>query len=486
MPIPTPLSQEEFTAMLTSEVREAVRFALVTVLEEEVTALVGALPFERSPLRSDRPNGHYRPDLDTSAGLIESVPVPRTRRGYKTQLFERYARRTQDVDTATGEMFMKGVSTRVVGEVWEALTGSSPSDSTVSRVFHTPESEYQAWKMRPLCERYEYIFADGTYFTVIYGEEGCKMPILVVIGISPSGEGEVPGFSVGDRENQAAWGEVLEDLRRRGVREIGLLITDGQQAMLNALSSKFPGVQRQRCIKHKMQNVLGYLPRKHREEIGEELKAIFYQENEAQARQVADAFCLKYAQDYPWAVECLRRDFDACLTFYTFPPQHWKAIRTTNAIERLTEEVKKRSHKMSALFRNEGSCLLMFYAVIRGVKFQRLTMPLKQEKQDSPAVPILFYTTLDTPPRRIWIWMRHVETPKENPMERKRSVVLGCSLAILNSAFAILLILHLLRDELHLTSEAVAALRIVLDILAALVFVWGIVTLLVYLRLRLK
>lgn len=170
--------------MLTTEVREAVRFALAAVLEEEVTALLGALPFERSPLRSDQRDGHYRRDLGTSVGLIEGLAVPRTRRGLKTQLFERYARRTQETDSAMGEMFI------------------------------------------------------------------------------------------------------------------------------------------------------------------------------------------------------------ACLHFYSFPPSHWKAIRTTNAIERLIEEVKKRSHKMSAPFRNEGSCLLMFYAVIRGVKFQRLTMPLRTDRQDSPA-PIL-------------------------------------------------------------------------------------------------
>lgn len=181
---------------------------------------------------------------------------------------------------------------------------------------------------------------------------------------------------------------MFEDLKVRGVREVGLLITDGHQAMLNALASKFPDVQRQRCVRHKMQNVLGYLPKKHREVIGEELKAIFYQENEADARRVADAFCLKYGREYPSAIECLRRDFDACLTFYSFPPTHWKAIRTTNAIERLIEEVKKRSHKMSAPFRNEGSCLLLFYAVIRGVKFQRHGQPLRHERQDG-SLPFL-------------------------------------------------------------------------------------------------
>ena len=114
-------------------------------------------------------------------------------------------------------MFVKGVSTRQVGEVMASLTGSSPSASTVSRVLHTLEGEYQTWKSRPLCERYEYVFADGTYFTVIYDGEGCKMPILAVIGIKPDGMREVLGFSVGDRENQRAWEQLLEDLKARGV-----------------------------------------------------------------------------------------------------------------------------------------------------------------------------------------------------------------------------------------------------------------------------
>lgn len=375
--------------MLTEQLKEAVRFALLQVLEVEITALLGALPYERSVSRTDQRNGHYRRDLDTTMGRIEQLPVPRTRGGHKTQLFERYARRRPEVDGAISEMFVKGVSTRGVGEVMQSLTGSTPSASTVSRVFHTLESEYQIWKTRPLSQRYEYLFADGTYFTVIYEGEGCKMPILVVIGIKPSGEREVLGFCVGDRENQAAWEELFENLKYRGVKEVGLLITDGHQAMLNAVAAKFQTVPRQRCVKHKMENVLGYLPKKHREEVGEELKAIFYQENEEDARRVADAFCLKYGRDYPSAVECLRRDFDACLTFYSFPPEHWRAIRTTNAIERLIEEVKRRSHKMGAAFRSEGSCLLMFYAVIRGVKFQRLTMPLRHNKQDTQALPKL-------------------------------------------------------------------------------------------------
>jgi len=117
-------------------------------------------------------------------------------------------------------MFIRGVSTRGVSQVFEELTGSQASPSTVSRVFHTLQEEFEAWKRRPLAERYEYVFADGTYFTVIYGQEGCKMPILAAVGIRPDGEREVLGFTIGDRENQQAWEDLFEDLKQRGVREM--------------------------------------------------------------------------------------------------------------------------------------------------------------------------------------------------------------------------------------------------------------------------
>ncbi len=207
------------------------------------------------------------------------------------------------------------------------------------------------------------------------------MPILAVIGICPDGTREVLAFSVGDRENQPAWEQLLDDLKNRGVERVDLWITDGNRAMLNAVDAKFPTAKRQRCIKHKMENVLSYVPQKQRDHVQPELKAIFYQDDRAHAEQALVAFCTKYAQTYGTAVECLQRDHEALLTFYDFPRAHWKTIRTTNVIERLfaerphlREEVKKRSHKMSAAFRNEASCLLMFYAVIRGLRFNKVTM----------------------------------------------------------------------------------------------------------------
>lgn len=374
---PTHPSQAEFQDLLRERLRLAIRVTLATILEEEVTSFIGADPYARSATRRDQRNGHYTRDLVTTAGKVDALPVPRTRQGFRTQVFERYHRRQAELDTAICDMFVYGASTTRVGEVVETLTETTPSASTVSRVFHTLESEFAAWKTRPLAAHYAYLFADGTYFTVIYDGAGAKMPILAVIGITAGGEREVLAFTVGDRENQVAWEDLLEQLQQRGVQTVGLWITDGNRAMLNALDCKFPTTPRQRCAVHKIENVLSYVPHKQRIQVEPELKAIFYQANREQADQAVIAFTEKYAALYPTAVECLQRDLEACLTFYAFPKAHWKRLRTTNAIERLFGEVKRRSHKMAAAFRNENSCLLMFFAVIRSLRFNKLTMPTK-------------------------------------------------------------------------------------------------------------
>ena len=373
---PTALSvirQADFHALLRDKVCLAVQLMLNQVLDLEVEAFIGAAPYERTPTRQDYRNGHYERGMVTGVGPV-TLTVPRTRKGFTSLVFERYCRRQAELNQAIGEMFVKGASTAQVGEVVETLTGVKPSPSAVSSVHQTLQDEFDAWKQRPLLAHYLYVFADGTYFTVIYDDEGHKMPVLAVVRITPSGTREVLAFLTGDRENENAWTDLLTDLQRRGLQTVGLWITDGHQAMLNALAAKFPTTPRQRCVKHKLKNVLSYIPKAQHDQVEPELKAIFYQTSRAKADQAWAAFCEKYAQTYPSAVACLQRDREACLTFYAFPQTHWKTIRTTNVIERLFEEVKKRTHKMNAAFRTEASCLLMFYAVIRGLKFRRIAV----------------------------------------------------------------------------------------------------------------
>jgi putative transposase len=368
-------AQATFRAFVQQQIRQAIRTTFIDILEEEVTQFIGAARYERTSERRDQRAGHRSRTLGTTAGVIDDLPIPRTRAGFHTQLFDRYQRRMTEVDDLLRDMFVGGVSQQAVGTVVEHVTGTPASPSTVSRVFHTLEAEFKTWQERKLPRRYAYVFADGTYFSVIYDGVGQKMPILALIGITVEGVREVIAFTVGERENQGAWENLLADIKVRGVQEVGLWITDGHQAMLNAIELKFPAAPRQRCIKHKIDNVLSHVPDKQRESVRQELRAIFYQKNRAQADQLAAAFKEKYRSIYPSAIACMERDWEACLTFYAFPELHWKNIRTTNIIERLFEEVKKRSKKMAAAFRNEGSCLLLFYAVVRGLRFRKLRMP---------------------------------------------------------------------------------------------------------------
>jgi transposase-like protein len=374
-------NQEAMRDLLREKLKLAIRYTMIAALDDEVEGYIQAARYERSKQRQDHRNGTYTRNLGTAMGELEDLPVPRTRKGFRTQLFERYKRRQAELDDSICDMFVYGVSAEKVGQTLETLSGSRPSPSTVSRVFHTLEAEFEEWKKRPLQSHYLYVIADGTYFSVIYDGQGAKMPILAVIGIDETGKREVLGFCTGDRENQQAWEALLDNLKERGLKQVDLWITDGGKAMIQAIESKFLNAKRQRCVRHKMENVLSYVPREQHDQVYPELRAIFYQDSLEKAQQTAAAFLLKYETIYPSACDCLRRDLDDCLAFYQFPQNHWRSIRTSNAIERLFQEIKKRSHKMAAAFRNENSCLLLFYAVVRSLNLRNISVPT------SPARP---------------------------------------------------------------------------------------------------
>ncbi len=204
------------------------------------------------------------------------------------------------------------------------------------------------------------------------------MPIWAVVGIDQAGQRDVLAFCVGERENQQAWEDLLADLKRRGVKQVDLWITDGNQAMVNAIANTFPASQRPRCLNHKIAKVLAYVPEKPHERIRPDVSAICYQDSRAKAALALAACIAKYESISPSAIQCLRRDLAAGLTFSSFPKHHWKYLRTTNIIERFCGEVKRRSRKMAAAFRNEQSCLFIFYAVTRSLKLRSITVPAQE------------------------------------------------------------------------------------------------------------
>jgi transposase-like protein len=366
------LSQDEFRTALREEAQIAVRCVLESAMREELSILLQAEPYVRTATRRGRRNGFYRRDLVTAVGPLPSLRVPRDRAGrYQTAVFERFARyQSEIIDTLTG-MFFGGVSQTHVGPVIKPLLGMTPSASAVSRLAHDLEGECAAWRERPLQAHYRVIYLDGVYFPILHGEQKDETPLLVALGVDEQGRKEVLNVSVAGAESVDAWQGVVDDLKRRGVQQVDLLVTDGDAGLIGVLERSFPATLRQRCITHKERNVLAKVPSRRKKEVAAALKGIFAQSSREEAQAQAEAFGVRFGQVYPEAVACLERDLADCLTFYEFPRELWKHIRTTNILEGLFHTVRQRTNKMGA-FRNEASCVLIVYAVIQSVRFHRI------------------------------------------------------------------------------------------------------------------
>ncbi|HXF63580.1 MAG TPA: IS256 family transposase [Caldilineaceae bacterium] len=378
------LKQAEFVQLLTERLRAAARATFEAVMEEELTLYLSALPYPRTEQRQGQRNGHYRRKLGVGFGLVE-LEVPRSREGqYKTQVFERYQRRQGTIDQAISAMFIHGVSTRDVSTIVENGFGQPMSASTVSRVFHKLEAEYETWREAPLASHYRSLYLDGGYVKVRYGDQAERIALLFAVGVRLTGEKELLAFTVGDTERNDAWSAFLGDLKRRGLVKVELIVTDGNAALLSQIRHHYPQAQYQRCVLHKMANVLARIPKRWRDEVAADLRRIFYQPDRTQAEAQVTALVQKWQVLFPEAVACLQRDVADCLTFYAFPPKHWRALCSTNIIERVIGTLQRRLHKMAAAFTNEKRWLLMVYAVLRTLNLKAMSVP-QQEVSPTPA-----------------------------------------------------------------------------------------------------
>lgn len=369
---PSPmLSQEAFRTALKQEARIAVRCVLERAMQEELTFLLQADKHERTPGRTGKRNGSYLRELITGMGPL-TLQVPRDREGqYQTRVFDRFARRQTEVTKLLTGMFVGGVSQSQVGHVVESLLGTAPSASTVSRTAHDLQAACDTWRKRSLQAHYRVIYLDGVYFPIQHEDQADSTPLLVALGVDPTGKKEVLGFLVAGTESTDAWQGLVDDLKQRGVQKADLFVTDGDEGLIGVLERAFPESKRQRCITHKMRNVLAKVPQRAKKEVAACLKGVFAQPSRQEAQTHLDAFCARYQTVYTEAVTTLRRDVDSCLTFYDFPREMWKHIRTTNALEGLFHTVRMRTDKIGA-FRNEKSCVLIVYAVLQTVQLRRI------------------------------------------------------------------------------------------------------------------
>jgi len=364
--------QEEFRQHLRRLAVSAVQVLLEQVMREELEQCIGASWGECTPARRGYRNGSYTRDLVTPTGRMEALKVPRDREGqFHSQVFERYSRYEPEVAEALTQMFVSGVSTHKVGEVAQTLTGVAPSASAVSRLNRTLTEQYEAWRERRLLPHYRILYLDGIHFSVRHGTQTDATMILTALGVDLEGSREVLAFRACAEEDKDGWSCLVQDLRNRGVSEIDLIVTDGHDGLLAAVSSLFPATLRQRCLVHKQRNVMNAIPHRERQEVGTELAGIWKQEKKEDALLNLAAFKAKYQKRYPEAIRSLTEDEEHLLTFYAFPPVMHRYIRSTNAIESLFSNVRQRTDQIDA-FTTETSCLTIVWAVMQDIRLPKI------------------------------------------------------------------------------------------------------------------
>lgn len=312
----------------------------------------------------DRRNGSYSRHLLTELGDIE-LEVPRTRHFSAVKVVRAYARRASHIDRMILSCFVLGVSTRKVAEALLPILGERVSASTVSRVGKQLDRVVKAFHRRPLKDRYRVLVLDGVVLCRKSGAGALRRPVLVLLGIRPDGKKEIIDFRLAHGESQGAWEAFLNDLYSRGLKgdHTQLVVTDGGQGLLAALPLVYPHIPLQRCWAHKIRNILDKTKKKDHQLIKRALHRIMNASNLVKARQAAGHFVDQWSVLYPRAVRCLQVDLDDLLTFFTFKtPSWWKAIRTTNAIERRFREVRRRTRPMG-VFSDRASIERILYAV---------------------------------------------------------------------------------------------------------------------------
>ncbi len=366
--------QQVFHQHLRRLAQSAVRIVIETVMREELDAFIGAAWGESSPKRKGYRNGSYMRDLVTSTGRLENLKVPRDREGqFHTQVFDRYSRYEPQVAQGLTEMFVAGVSTHKVGEVTQTLMGVAPSASTISRLNQTLTQQFDAWRQRPLQEHWRIVYLDGVHFSIRHGEQADSTIILTALGVDLAGNKEVLALRACAEEDKDGWACLLHDLRKRGATHIDLLVTDGHDGLVAAVSELFAATPRQRCLVHKQRNVLNAIPRRERGALQAELAGIWEQPSKQEALIQLAAFKAKYQQRYPEAVRSLTEEEERTLTFYDFPQSMYRYIQTTNAIESLFSNVRQRTDQID-VFTTETSCLTIVWATIQDIRLPKISV----------------------------------------------------------------------------------------------------------------
>jgi len=353
-------------------VPELIRTLVNAAMQLERQRYLGVEPYERSPERHGRANGYKSKTVATRMGKI-AFDVPQVREGgFYPQALEKGLRSERALKLALAEMYIQGVSTRKVAAITQQLCGFEVSSSQVSQATATLDDQLQAWRERPLGQT-RYLYLDAHYEKVRQDGQVRDAAVLTAVGVNAQGKREVLGVSVSLSEAEPHWRAFLQSLADRGLRGVELITSDAHPGLGTARRAVFGGVPWQRCQFHLQQNAQGYVPKQSmKAEVAGDIRAIFNAPNLQEAERLLSMTVRKYEQKASDLARWLEENIPQGLTVFAFPAYQRRLLRTTNGLERLTREIRRRS-RIVGIFPNEMSCLRLVTAVLMEISDEWLT-----------------------------------------------------------------------------------------------------------------
>jgi putative transposase len=342
--------------------RAIVHAVMQEMLEAEMTDALGAEKGERTPTRLGYRAGYYTRTLVTRVGKLE-LRVPQDRDGrFSTELFERYQRSEQALVATLAEMYVQGVSTRKVKAITEELCGHSFSASAISAINKRLDESLAAFAQRPLAEPFPYLILDARYEKVREGGIVTSQAVLIAVGIDWDGRRQILAVEMANRESRSSWKDFLLGLRARGLHGVELVVADDHAGLRAAIREVLAEAAYQRCYVHFLRNALDYLPRKADDDCLQELRWLYDRRSVEEARRDLAAWIAKWGSRYPRLVAWVEETIEETFTFYRLPRQHHKHLKSTNMLERLNEEIRRRTYVVR-IFPNAASCCRLVRAL---------------------------------------------------------------------------------------------------------------------------
>jgi transposase-like protein len=342
--------------------RELVREVVQQTLEAEMEAALRAGKGERTDARLGYRSGYYGRTLVTRVGKLE-LRVPQDRDGrFSTEIFERYQRSEKALVSTLAEMYVQGVSTRKVKAITEELCGHAFSASAVSAVVKGLDEKLSEFAERRLDDAFPYLILDARYEKVREGGAIRSQAVLIAIGIDLDGRRQILGVAMANRESASSWKEFLLSLQERGLKGVELVVSDDHSGLRKAIAEVLSGTIWQRCYVHFLRNCLDHLPRKGDDDCLRELRWLYDRRNLAEARKDLAAWLVRWQAKYPKLCAWVEESIEETLSFYRFPLGHHKHIKSTNMLERLNEEIRRRT-RVVRIFPNTESCLRLVRAL---------------------------------------------------------------------------------------------------------------------------